>query len=244
MESSVGDGSGSDADTAAGGGSSGRRATTRTARRLRKIATIRKRPSRPASPAFQWLALIARPSAVRHRCCRPHRGSEGPRRYRCSRPAARGGCRVGARRVGWTAWLPDRIVVPRRPRCAGRTRAQWLFAYRSIPCSGNAPVNNISSNLTSYNGRVRDSRVPSSTRLHPFRFRNHRGLPLLLRAPGVRRNRRQLPRWAGLHAGLLRRSNAAARRRLTRRRFERQTSRCARLGRAHRGPAALVPWPE
>ena len=63
MESSVGDGSGSGADTSAGGGSSGRRATTRTARRLRKIATIRKRPSRPASPAFQWLALIARPSA-------------------------------------------------------------------------------------------------------------------------------------------------------------------------------------
>jgi len=52
----------------------------------------------------------------------------------------------------------------------GRTRDE-VFAYRSIPCSGNAPVNNISSNLTSYNGRVRDSRVPSSTRLHPFRFR-------------------------------------------------------------------------
>ncbi len=55
----------------------------------------------------------------------------------------------------------------------GRSRDS-VFAYRSIPCSGNAPVNNISSNLPSYNGRVRDSRVPSSTRLHPFRFRARR----------------------------------------------------------------------
>jgi len=44
------------------------------------------------------------------------------------------------------------------------------FAYRSIPCTGNAPVNNISSNLPSYGSRVAGSRVPSSTRLHPFAF--------------------------------------------------------------------------
>lgn len=49
-----------------------------------------------------------------------------------------------------------------------------VFAYRSIPCTGNAPVNNISSNLPSYNTRVRGSRVPSSTRLQPLRFRVRR----------------------------------------------------------------------
>lgn len=45
------------------------------------------------------------------------------------------------------------------------------FSYRSIPCSGNAPVNNISSNLPSYNTRVGESRAPSSTRLHNLSFR-------------------------------------------------------------------------
>ena len=45
------------------------------------------------------------------------------------------------------------------------------FAYRSIPCSGNAPVNNISSDLPGYGTRVAGSRAPSSTRLHPFKFK-------------------------------------------------------------------------
>lgn len=45
------------------------------------------------------------------------------------------------------------------------------FSYRSIPCSGNAPVNNISSDLPSYGTRVGDSRAPSSTRLHNLTFR-------------------------------------------------------------------------
>lgn len=49
-------------------------------------------------------------------------------------------------------------------------RSSGRFAYRSIPCSGNAPVNNLSSNLPSYNSRVRGSRSPSSTRIHPLRF--------------------------------------------------------------------------
>ena len=48
------------------------------------------------------------------------------------------------------------------------------FAYRSIPCSGNAPVINISSDLPTYNGRVRGSRVPASLRAHPFSFRVQR----------------------------------------------------------------------
>ena len=45
------------------------------------------------------------------------------------------------------------------------------FSYRSIPCTGNAPVNNISSDLPSYNTRVAGSRAPSSTRLHNLSFR-------------------------------------------------------------------------
>ena len=53
----------------------------------------------------------------------------------------------------------------------GRKRLGERFVYRSIPCNGNAPVNNISSDLPSYNGRVTGSRVPSSLRAHPMAFR-------------------------------------------------------------------------
>lgn len=52
------------------------------------------------------------------------------------------------------------------------------FEYRSIPCQGNAPVNNIASDLPSYGTRVRGSRAPSSMRAHPFGFKlrkNRRG---------------------------------------------------------------------
>lgn len=52
------------------------------------------------------------------------------------------------------------------------------FEYRSIPCQGNAPVNNIASDLPSYGTRVRGSRAPSSMRAHPFGFKlrkNSRG---------------------------------------------------------------------
>ncbi len=45
------------------------------------------------------------------------------------------------------------------------------YTYRSIPCTGPAPVNNIASDLPSYNNRVRGSRSPSSMRAHPFTFK-------------------------------------------------------------------------
>ena len=44
------------------------------------------------------------------------------------------------------------------------------FVYRAIPCSGNAPMNNISSNLPTYNSMIPGSRSPASTRSHPFKF--------------------------------------------------------------------------
>lgn len=50
-------------------------------------------------------------------------------------------------------------------------RSLGRFSYRAIPCSGNAPVNNISSDLPSYGTRVAGSRSPSSTRLHNLSFR-------------------------------------------------------------------------
>lgn len=46
-----------------------------------------------------------------------------------------------------------------------------IFTYRSIACTGNAPVNNISSDLPSFNGRVAGSSLPNSLRGHPFAFR-------------------------------------------------------------------------
>lgn len=59
----------------------------------------------------------------------------------------------------------------------GRRAAGEQGAYRSIPCTGNAPVNNISSDLPSYGTRVQGSRAPSSMRAHPFSFdvRKRRG---------------------------------------------------------------------
>lgn len=53
----------------------------------------------------------------------------------------------------------------------GRARPGIRYAYRSIPCSGNAPVNNLASDLPSYNGRVSGSRLPASARAHPMAFR-------------------------------------------------------------------------
>lgn len=43
-------------------------------------------------------------------------------------------------------------------------------SYRSIPCTGPAPLNNISSDLPTYNARVVGSRPPASMRAHPFQF--------------------------------------------------------------------------
>lgn len=59
----------------------------------------------------------------------------------------------------------------------GARRSGGRFVYRSIPCSGNAPVNNIASDLPTYNARVKGSRVPSSVRAHPMAFtvRKRRG---------------------------------------------------------------------
>jgi hypothetical protein len=56
----------------------------------------------------------------------------------------------------------------------GRSRSDSSFVYRGIPCTGQAPVNNIASNLPTYNGRILGSRSPASTRFHPFRFRVQR----------------------------------------------------------------------
>lgn len=53
----------------------------------------------------------------------------------------------------------------------GAEASEGAFTYRSIACQGNAPVNNISSDLPSYNARLAGSRVPSSLRAHPFAFR-------------------------------------------------------------------------
>lgn len=44
------------------------------------------------------------------------------------------------------------------------------FTYRSIECSGDAPVNNIASDLPSFGAQIQDSRVPVSMRAHPLRF--------------------------------------------------------------------------
>jgi hypothetical protein len=52
----------------------------------------------------------------------------------------------------------------------GEKAAGTSFAYRSIPCIGNAPVNNISSDLPSYGTRITGSRAPASMRAHPFAF--------------------------------------------------------------------------
>ena len=60
--------------------------------------------------------------------------------------------------------------VPGTTPWNGQLRNGARYSYRSIPCTGNAPVNNISSDLPSYNTRVAGSRVPSSLRGHPFSF--------------------------------------------------------------------------
>lgn len=54
---------------------------------------------------------------------------------------------------------------------SGARKAGGPFIYAGIACSGNAPVNNISTDLTTYNSRLPASRSPASTRSHPFKFR-------------------------------------------------------------------------
>lgn len=47
-------------------------------------------------------------------------------------------------------------------------QSDGTFTYRAIPCSGNAPLNNISSNLPTYGGKIPGARSPASTRAHPM----------------------------------------------------------------------------
>lgn len=61
-------------------------------------------------------------------------------------------------------WPNNADVVPWDGKRSGE------FVYRAIPCSGNAPMNNISSNLPTYNSMIPGSRSPASTRSHPFKF--------------------------------------------------------------------------
>lgn len=44
------------------------------------------------------------------------------------------------------------------------------YSFASAPCSADAPINNVSTNLTSFNTRLEGSRSPASTRLHPLEF--------------------------------------------------------------------------
>ena len=50
------------------------------------------------------------------------------------------------------------------------------YTYRAILCSGNAPLNNISSNLPTYSNRIAGARSPASTRAHPMKFTVEKGL--------------------------------------------------------------------
>lgn len=52
----------------------------------------------------------------------------------------------------------------------GDTRGGGPFSYASMPCTGEAPVNNVSSDLPALGGAVPGSRVPVSMRTHPLRF--------------------------------------------------------------------------
>ena len=44
------------------------------------------------------------------------------------------------------------------------------FSYASAPCTADAPINNVSTNLASLNTRLEGSRSPASARLHPIAF--------------------------------------------------------------------------
>lgn len=59
------------------------------------------------------------------------------------------------------------------------------FVYAGIACTGNAPVNNISTDLTTYNTRLEGSRSPASTRSHPFQFNVVRNRDGKLRLRGL-----------------------------------------------------------
>lgn len=52
----------------------------------------------------------------------------------------------------------------------GSPAAAGPYTYASRPCSGHAPVNNLSTDLPALGGAVPSGRVPVSTRTHPLRF--------------------------------------------------------------------------
>jgi hypothetical protein len=55
-------------------------------------------------------------------------------------------------------------------------KSNGAFVYASAPCSApNAPINNASSDLPSYNTRIPGSRVPSSTRTHDLHVNAQNG---------------------------------------------------------------------
>ena len=64
-------------------------------------------------------------------------------------------------------------------------QSEGNFGFSGIPCFGNAPVNNLGTNLTSYNGAVPGSRLPASARMQPLAFtvarHKTRGLEMLAR---------------------------------------------------------------
>lgn len=52
----------------------------------------------------------------------------------------------------------------------GSPDAAGVFTYASMPCHGQAPVNNVSTDLPALGGSLAGSAVPVSTRTHPMSF--------------------------------------------------------------------------
>ncbi|SNR81839.1 hypothetical protein [Blastococcus mobilis] len=52
----------------------------------------------------------------------------------------------------------------------GGAGGEGPYRYAAIPCNEDAPVNNISGDLPTFNALVPGSRVPASTRSHPLEF--------------------------------------------------------------------------
>lgn len=66
-----------------------------------------------------------------------------------------------------TTFPPDAGTGPPMPWDG---ESDGTYRYNSINCTGNAPVNNIGTNLTTYNSRLPGSKSPASIRAHPFEF--------------------------------------------------------------------------
>ncbi|MPZ66921.1 MAG: hypothetical protein GEU83_15890 [Pseudonocardiaceae bacterium] len=69
-----------------------------------------------------------------------------------------------------TTQYQDSDLATQDPNPWNGSAAGGPYRYASIPCSGSAPVNNISTNLTTYNSQLPASRSPASTRNHPLEF--------------------------------------------------------------------------